>query len=53
MSTPTFGSKPRPETKILLVGGPLLLDRVMEGVALDVAEVKKPARNKKTYQPIG
>src|SRR5271170_7197745 len=33
ISTPTFDSKPRPETRIRLVGGPVFFEREMEGVA--------------------
>src|ERR1700687_5095104 len=38
MSTPAFGSKPRPDTRIRLVGGPDFFERVMEGTALAIPQ---------------
>jgi hypothetical protein len=46
MSTPTFGSNPRPETRIRLVGGPVFFDRVMEGAALAMPQSSKHATDK-------
>jgi hypothetical protein len=53
MSTPTLGSKPRPETKILLVGGPDFFERVMEGAALAVPQSSKHAPNTNARTAIG
>jgi len=53
MSTPTFDLNPFPETRILLVGGPDFLERVMEGVALAIPQSSNHARSKKTCEAIG
>jgi hypothetical protein len=53
MSTPTFGSKPRPETRIPLVGGPDFLERVMEGAALAIPQSSEHAKNRKAKKVIG
>jgi hypothetical protein len=53
MSTPTFGSKPRPETRIWLVGGPLFLERVMHGVALEIPQRNRHATSNKLQESIG
>src|SRR5579872_3036043 len=47
MSTPTFGPKPRPETRIRLVGGPDFLDKVMDGTARAIPQNSKHATNRK------
>jgi hypothetical protein len=52
MSTPTFGSKPRPDTRIPLVGGPDFLERVMEGVALAMPQ-RKQVTSRKAKKVIG
>jgi hypothetical protein len=53
MSTPTFGANPRPETRIWLVGGPVFLERVMEGVALAIVESSRHAMNRDARNVIG
>ncbi len=53
MSTPTFRSKPRPETKTLLVGGPDFLESVMEGAALAIPQSSKDATNRRRKRVIG
>src|ERR1700690_622263 len=47
MSTPTFASKPAPETRTLLVGGPFFFDRVIDGVAVHALENKRHATREK------
>src|SRR5580704_2988127 len=53
MSTPTFGSNPRPDTRIPLVGGPDFLERAMEGAALATPQSSKHAKHRKAKLAFG
>jgi hypothetical protein len=46
MSTAAFGVNPRPETKNSLVGGPLVLERLIDGDALARPQISPHTRNR-------
>jgi len=50
MSTPTLGSKPLPETRISLVGGPVFFESVIDGAAKAVADRRRNAPQR-IFQP--
>jgi hypothetical protein len=52
MSTLALGVKPRPETRMRVVGGPVFLERVMDGAALATPQSSRQAEDRRARKLI-